>query len=194
MDAILGGWGVQTISYFGSSNYLTPLFFGFDPANDEFNAFLPDVVPGAHANLPADQRTQNRWFNTPVYHQDTGTGLFVYDQIGAFAVPGCPNADPLCLNRSPADVGRFGTARVGSVKGPRLNVHHLSLAKTFPLTERVRTTFTTEIMDVFNHPHFQNPDMYINASDVGQLISARADYEPEKAGHRQIAFKLRIDF
>jgi len=35
--------------------------------------------------------------------------------------------------------------------------------------------------------------MYINASDVGQLISARADYEPEKAGHRQIAFKLRVD-
>ena len=34
----------------------------------------------------------------------------------------------------------------------------------------------------------------VNAPDVGQLIYARADYEPEKAGHRQIAFKLRIEF
>jgi len=68
------------------------------------------------------------------------------------------------------------------------------VAKTFPVTERVRTTFTTEISDLFNHPHFYDPDTYINAPDAGQLIYARGDYEPEKAGHRQIAFKLRVEF
>ena len=194
VDALLGGWGVQTISYFGSGNYLTPYFFGFDVANNDFNSFIPDVIPGTHGNLPADQRTQGRWFNTPVYHQDASTGLFVYDHIGAFKVPGCLDTDPLCLNTSPADVGRFGNARVASLLGPRLNVHHLSVAKTFPLTERVGMTFTTAISDIFNHPHFNDPDTYINASDVGQLLSARGDYEPEKAGHRQISFKLRFDF
>jgi len=194
VDALLGGWGLQTISYFGSSNFLTPTSWGFDPANNEFNAFLPDVIPGAHANLPSDQRSQDRWFNTSVYHQDTRTGLFVYDQIGAFKVPGCPDTDPLCLNTSPADVGRFGNAGVGSLKGPGLNVHHLSLAKTFALRERVRMTFTSEIANIFNHPHFYNPNTQINASDVGRLIWARADYEPEKAGRRQVSFKLRVEF
>ena len=62
------------------------------------------------------------------------------------------------------------------------------------MTERVRTTFTAEFADIFNHPHFYDPDTYINAQDAGQLIYARADYEPEKAGRRQITFKLRVDF
>jgi hypothetical protein len=194
VDALLGGWGLQTISYFGSGDYMTPYFYGFDVANNNYNSYLPDVIPGAHPNLPTGQRTNSRWFNTPVYHQDPSSGLFVYDKTGAFKVPGCLDADPLCLNTQPANVGRFGNARATSLLGPRLDVNHLSVAKTFPVTERVRTTFTTEISDLFNHPHFYDPDTYINAPDVGQLIYARADYEPEKAGHRQIAFKLRVEF
>jgi hypothetical protein len=194
VDVLLGGWAVQTISFFGSGDYMTPLFFGFDVANNNFNSFIPDVIPGTHGNLPAGQRTQSRWYNTAAYHQDTSTGLFVYDQIGAFKVPGCSDTDPLCLNTQPANVGRFGNAGTNSLVGPRLNVHHLSLAKTFPLTERVRTTFTAEFADIFNHAHFYDPDTYINAQDAGQLIYARGDYEPEKAGHRQISFKLRFDF
>jgi len=28
-DALVGGWGVQTISFFGSGDYMTPFFYGF---------------------------------------------------------------------------------------------------------------------------------------------------------------------
>lgn len=195
VDALVGGWGVQTISYFGSGDYMTPFFYGFDVANNNFNSYLPDVIPGTNGNLPAGERSQSRWFNTPVYHQDPNTGSFIYDHVGAFKVPGCPDTDPLCLTvTNYVAPGRFGNAGLNTLIGPRLNVHHLSAAKSFHVTERVGMTFTTAISDLFNHPHFYDPDTYINAQDVGQLITARADYEPEKAGHRQISFKLRFEF
>jgi hypothetical protein len=73
-------------------------------------------------------------------------------------------------------------------------INHLSLAKTFPVGERVRATFTSTFTNIFNHPLFYDPDTYINASDAGQLVWARADTDPEEAGHRQIAFKLRLEF
>jgi hypothetical protein len=173
---------------------MTPFFYGFDVANNNYSSYIADAIPGAHGNLPAGERSQSRWFNTPVYHQDPSTGSFVYDKVGAFKVPGCADTDPLCLNTANVPPGRFGNAGFSSLIGPRLNVHHLSLAKTFPVTERVSSTFTAEFADIFNHPHFYDPDTYVNAQDVGQLIYARADYEPEKAGRRQITFKLRVEF
>jgi len=194
VDGLLSGWAIQTISYFGSGDHMTPYFYGYDVANNNYNSYLPDVISGRVPNLSPDKRTENRWFNTSVYHQAPGTGTFIYDEIGAFKVPGCTDSDPLCLNTQPTNVGRFGNSRVSSLLGPRLDVNHLSLAKTFPVTERVRTTFTTAITNIFNHPLFTDPDTYINAPDVGQLIYARADTDPEEAGHRQIAFKLRIEF
>jgi hypothetical protein len=50
------------------------------------------------------------------------------------------------------------------------------------------------ISDLFNHTLYKDPDTFINASDAGQLIFAADDFAPEKAGHRQISFKLRIEF
>lgn len=194
VDAVVGGWTAETISYFGSGDYMTPYFYGYDVANNNYNSYLPDVIPGAHPDLSPSERSEKRFFNTAVYHRDAASGAFIYDHTGAFAIPGCSTTDPLCLNSSPANVGRLGNARVSSILGPRLDVNHLSLAKTIPTGERVRTTFTTAITDIFNHPLFYHPDTYINAPDAGQLVWARADTDPEEAGHRQIAFKLRVEF
>jgi hypothetical protein len=194
LDTLVSGWSLQTISYFGSGDYLTPYFWGPDVANNNYNSFLPDVIPGKSPNLPRNKRSENRWFNTSVYHLNPDGVTYTYDEIGAFKIPGCSDSDPLCLNTSPANVGRFGNARVSSILGQPLDVHHLSIAKVFPITERVRGTFSTEIADLFNHPLFYDPDTYIDDAGVGQLVTARSDYGPEEAGHRQIAFKLRFEF
>jgi hypothetical protein len=193
VDTILGGWAIQTISTFGSGTHLTPYIWG-DPANNNWNAWIADVIPGADPNLPGDQRTQQRYFNTAVYHLDNASGTYIYDKIGAFKVPGCADTDPLCLNSSPANVGRLGNAKPGSISGPGIDVHHLSLAKSFPITERVKTTFTTEISNLFNHPHFWDPSTWIQASDAGQMTWALPDNDPFKGGHRLISFKLRVEF
>jgi outer membrane receptor protein involved in Fe transport len=193
VDGFLGGWAVQTISTFGSGTHLTPYFYGFDIANNNYNSSIPDLIPGANPNLPSDQRTAQRWFNTPVYHQDA-RGTWIYDQLGAFKVPGCSDTDPMCLNSNPENVGRFGNAKHGSITGPGINVHHLSLAKSFPVTERVRTTFTMEISNLFNHPHYWDPSTWFQASDAGQMTWALPDNDPFKGGHRLISFKFRIEF
>lgn len=192
-DGFLGGWVVQTISTFGSGTHLTPYFYGFDVANNNYNSSIPDLIAGANPNLSGDKRSPQRWFNTPVYHQDA-SGTWIYDQLGAFKVPGCSDADPMCLNSSPENVGRFGNAKPGSISGPGINVHDLSLAKTFPITERVRTTFVTEVSNLFNRPHYWDPDTYFQASDAGQMTWALPDNDPFKGGHRLISFKLRVEF
>jgi hypothetical protein len=192
-DGFLGGWAVQTISTFGSATHLTPYFWGFDVANNNYNSAIPDLIPGANPNLPADERTAARYYNTPVYHQDA-SGTWIYDKVGAFAVPGCSDTDPLCLNSSPANVGRFGNAKPGSIEGPGIDVHDLSLAKSFQVTERVSSTFTMEISNLFNHPHYWDPDNWFQASDAGQLVWALPDNDPFKGGHRLISFKLRVQF
>jgi hypothetical protein len=196
VDGFLGGWAIQTISSFGSGTHLTPFIYGLsDFANNNWNTWIPDVIPGANPNLPGDQRTQQRYFNTPVLNGD-GTD---YVQLGAFKVPGCPDNDPLCLFSTPENIGRLGNAKPGTVDGPGLNVHHLSLAKSFPVTERIRTTFVTEISNLFNHPHFWygdnwDPGTWIQDAGAGKLTWALPDNDPFKGGHRLISFKLRIEF
>src|SRR5262249_28118604 len=105
VDGFLGGWVIQTLSSFGSGSHLTPSIYGLsDFANNNWNAWIPDVIPGANPNLPRDQRTQQRYFNTPVLNDDRTA----YVELGAFKVPGCPDSDPLCLSSTPESIGRLG--------------------------------------------------------------------------------------
>lgn len=203
VDGFLGGWAIQTISTFGSGTHLTPRFYGADAANNNYNSSIPDLIPGANPNLPSDQRTAQRYYNTPEVTCPDPLGCgptsphttpYVYSQLGAFKVPGCSDTDPLCLNSSPQNVGRFGNAKPGSITGPGIDVHHLSLAKSFPVTERVKSTFTMEISNLFNHAHYWDPDNWFQASDAGQLVWALPDNDPFKGGHRLISFKLRVEF
>ena len=90
--------------------------------------------------------------------------------------------------------GRFGNSGVNTLVGQGINVHHLSLAKRFRLTERVGFTFTSAISDIFNHPHFQNPRNNISDPDPGKLTALIPDYNPEKQAGRHISMKLRIEW
>jgi hypothetical protein len=103
-------------------------------------------------------------------------------------------------------VGRFGNAGENTLHGDPLNVDHLSVAKKFKLTERVGMTYTAMISNLFNHPHWYNPDGTITDSApngggcVGHLAtyscgaSAENGYEYNHAGFRSIAMNLRFDF
>ena len=49
-------------------------------------------------------------------------------------------------------------------------MQHLSVAKSVPITERVRFTFTTAISNVLNHPNFLPPAANISApASVGVI-------------------------
>ena len=120
LDAVLGGWTIETVSRMGSPTYDTP-YIGSSPwdiANDGYGASLPDLIPGQSPNLPASQQTQGRYWNTAVVHGEvdgsgnpvldpSGSQIMVYDHTGAFMIPGAPVDDPLCLNYSCRNVVSF---------------------------------------------------------------------------------------
>jgi hypothetical protein len=112
----------------------------------------------------------------------------------AFKIPGCPDSEPVCTADKRQNVGRFGNAGVNILEGPGLNVHHLSLAKQFRLTERLSFNFSSSISNLFNRPHFNNPEGNISTQGVGIITSTVPDYAPEKHAHRAIIFKARFEF
>jgi Carboxypeptidase regulatory-like domain len=175
VDRLLGGWQLQTISYFGSGTFFTPGFSTFDVSNTNSRGGIPDRI--GDGNLPRDQRSVERWFD-----------------VSAFKIPGCPDSEPVCTDDERVNVGRFGNAGVNILEGPGLNVHHLSLAKQFRLTERLSFNFSASISNLFNRPHFNNPGANISSEGVGIITGTVPDYAPEKHAHRAVIFKARFEF
>jgi Carboxypeptidase regulatory-like domain/TonB-dependent Receptor Plug Domain len=89
--AILGGWQVSTIIS-KSSGFPRTAYVGTDRSNTGGGQDRPDVVAGQDPNLPGDQQTIARWFNTGAYTLNalgtwgnagrntfTGPGIFKVD-------------------------------------------------------------------------------------------------------------------
>ncbi len=100
----------------------------------------------------------------------------------------------MCSASERVNIGRYGNSGVNILEGQGINVHHLSIAKMFPLTERFKMTFTGEISNLFNHPHFNNPNNNISNPDPGKFTTIVPNYNPEKQSYRQVAVKLRVEF
>ncbi|MCL4402682.1 MAG: TonB-dependent receptor, partial [Acidobacteria bacterium] len=77
--------------------------------------------------------------------------------------------DASCFAVPPA--GRFGNAGVNILEGPGYNMQDISVAKTFPITERWRFTFTTAFSNAFNHPNFTPPAANISAPGSVGVVS-----------------------
>jgi len=90
--------------------------------------------------------------------------------------------------------GHFGNSGGNVLVGQGINVHHLSIAKTFPIFEQLRMTVTGQISNALNHPHFNNPNNTINNPNPGLFTSEIPQYNPERQGARQIGLKLRLEW
>ena len=96
--------------------------------------------------------------------------------------------DASCFAAPPR--GGFGNSGANVLEGPGYHMHHLSVAKSFPITERVKFTFTSAFTNLFNHPNFRNPASNIsNPGSVGVINSVR-----EGGKSRRIELRGRIDF
>jgi hypothetical protein len=96
--------------------------------------------------------------------------------------------DPSCFT-VPAP-GTLGNSGAFALEGPGYNNQNISIAKTFPITERFRFTFTAAASDAFNHPNFGLPAANISVPGSVGVISSLVD----GAGSRQIELRGRIDF
>jgi hypothetical protein len=90
--------------------------------------------------------------------------------------------------------GSFGNASPNSLEGYGINVQHISLAKTFRITERLRTTLSGSFSNMLNHPTFNALNNNITNPNPGMFTSIRPNYEPEKTGYRQVDVKLRVQW
>ena len=103
----------------------------------------------ADGNLPASQRTADRWFDTSAFvalSNTPGQTGFVPNQI-------------------------FGNSGVGVVRGPGYQSLDFNLAKDFAIWERVSAQFRAEFFNALNRSNFGVPGVTLGAG-FGQIVSA----------------------
>jgi hypothetical protein len=144
-------------------------------------------------------------FASPTYFSPAYAGS---DPSGTNTVGGLPNriADGNKTGSRPVSqwfdptafavptLGTFGNAAPNSLELYPINVQHLSLAKVFPITERLKTTLTGSFSNLMNHPHFQSINNNISNPNPGMYTSTRPNYEPEKQSFRQVDLKIRFEW
>jgi hypothetical protein len=94
---------------------------------------------------------------------------------------------------------RQGTEGRNDIPGFGLTQVDLSLARTFPLTDRVKLQFRTDAFNAFNHPNFTNPPAFV---EFGQLQSTTmlnqslGGLNPlfQEGGPRSLQLSLRLEF
>jgi hypothetical protein len=170
IDRIVGGWELAGVALFQSGPFLTATTPTADPSGTNFVnlcgcAGRPDAVAGVSGNLPSGQRSVNAWFS-----------------YNAFSVP----AD---------NIGRYGTASVGSLVGPGTQAISLSLIKTVQFTESIRLQFGAEISNAFNHPNYDIPNTNFTAQQAGTGFGQIGNLQSaEGSGPRAIQLTARISF
>ena len=159
-DAAAGGWRLSGIARRTTGRFLTPTF----TSSGGLSNSRPDVVYGISPNLPADQRSPGRWFNT-----------------GAFAA--APATDPA------TGLPRFGNAGRNTIIGPGVTTVDANLAKVFPLAkERKTLTLRLEAFNLLNHANYGTPGL--NISNTATVATITNVLRPM----RQVQFAVRFDF
>ena len=80
--------------------------------------------------------------------------------------------------------GSFGNAGRNILDAPGLRVWNASLVKTISLRERLNLQWRTEFFNLFNHPNFDLPDIFVGSPTFGRILSAQSPR------HVQVGLKL----
>ncbi len=146
VNTLLGGWQLGGILTLQDGFPLTARC-GPGTLQNGGDGCYPDVVPGQAANLPRDQRSRTRWFNTAAF-----------------------------VDRLPGgETYRFGNSGRNTVIGPGILAFDFSLIKNFKFTERTALEFRSEFFNLPNHPIFGQPGDTLRTSSYGISNSTRID-------------------
>jgi hypothetical protein len=104
--------------------------------------WFPNVIASTHVGNP----NPNEWFNTAAFADAWTKGS------------GLPFA--------------FGDERRNSLRGPRLSVLNLSIAKDFRFGERVRLQLRSDWVNALNHPSLGIPGQAFGGNNFGQINNA----------------------
>jgi hypothetical protein len=97
-------------------------------------------------------------------------------------------------------IGRFGSARRGSIRGPGLNLWHVGLHKRFRLSDRAgATTLRIDLTatNVFNQAQYAAPNLNVTPTNAaaGQIsaIGGTSGFI-QQAGMRTMQLGVRLEF
>ena len=164
VNTILGGWQMSGIVLLQTGAFLTPTVPSADPSGTGYNVRYGNHRPDIVAGKtgnPVSGRTADQWFD-----------------VSAFAVPA-------------NNIGRFGTAAVGSLVGPGTKNFSMSLQKKIHLTEKVGLQFETQFSNLFNFVNLGIPNTVFNTAQFGKITDVQTT---EGAGPRVIQMNLRLFF
>lgn len=163
VDAVLGGWELSTVTLVQSGPFLTPYISkNQDQSNtDVANRFDVTARPDRLGNPNLSSPSINGWWNMDAF------------------VP------------TPVGAGRFGNAGVGIMTGPGTVAIAGGLAKTFPVTERLRLRLEATFTNLPNHPNYAAPNTNISNPSFGQVTAAQTS---ENSGSRSGQLSARFDF
>jgi hypothetical protein len=184
-NATLGGWELTTVTLVETGPWLTPSI-------SAGGCQVAALANGACPTLADDQPETNDQSNTNVINR----GAYLRpDQVSTNFYQGQSRAQYFNLaafSPTPVGAGRFGNAGVGILQGPGTAAVSLGLAKTFPVTERIRMRFETTFTNVLNHTNFAPPATQIDVPATFGVLSA--PQTAENAGNRTGQAALRIEF
>ncbi len=163
-DALIGGWQLAGITTLQTGPYLTPFFSGADPSGTGANVrgVIGTQRPDRIADGNLSDPTRERWFDR-----------------SAFVIP-------------PDNIGRFGNAGVGILRGPGTAVFSMSVGKNFSLSERFLLRYESTFANLFNHTNLDIPSsLNIGSGSFGQINATQAG---DLAGPRTVQMSLRLRF
>jgi hypothetical protein len=166
---ILGGWEFDGIGTIQSGFPFTVDNMSSCP-NNAGNCW-PDQISNPRGGQGFHQTYAN-WYNA-----------------AAFAVPcqGALGPNNSCSN--PAY--RYGDVGRGTLRGPQTTNFDLSMAKTFPIGERVSVMFRLDAFDAFNRPVLGVPNQSLNPSAPAASSSAITTTEGD---NRDLQGSLKLTF
>ena len=185
-NAFFGGWRISTIFLAQSGDYETPYFNSGagDPSGTGSGFYRnqrPDVVSGV--NAIATNQSAGDWFNRSAFvcpGQAVGPNQFNCD-VGLGAA------------NSPAPIGRFGNAGVGTLLGPKEITLSAGLGKSFPIGERVAVKIEGTFTNILNHTNLADPNTNLTSSAFGTITHSIGAAQ-EFGGNRTGQVGVRIEF
>jgi hypothetical protein len=173
-DVLIGGWQVNSIFLWQSGPFLTPYFKGGDPSGTGSGIIGRAQAPDLAGNPTLSNPSANGWFN-----------------VAAYACPGGNCLIGTNPATTPAPIGRFGSAGIGTVVGPGTVNVNAGLSKYFVITERVKMKIEGSFTNILNHTNLGDPVLNITNSSAGQITSSRGS---DFGGARTGQVGARIDF
>jgi len=161
VDAILGGWNISGTTTFYSGLPFTPELNGIAGRPYTGPNNRPDVGTG---DPYAANQSRAQWLNV-------GPNNTV---SSAFAIPA---------------VNTFGNYGFNTLRGPIFINQDISLAKSFPITERLRAQVRGEAYNIFNHANLALPNTNVNGNNAGTITAIAFG-----STMRRLQFAMRLDF